>query len=1083
MSESTIRAIDAHSVHRITSGQVVIDLQTAVKELVENSLDAGATSIEVRFQNYGLKAIEVVDNGCGIAPKDYDSIALKHYTSKLSSFEDLSRVLTFGFRGEALSSLCALTDGFTVTTATSSDAPMGTIIEMDRNGKVRSKCKIARQRGTTITVSNLFKPLPVRRKEFERNTKREFQKALNLLHAYALVPCALENKGVRFTVSNQSEGGRKVIQFKTDGSPSMRTSVLAVWGSKALENIVDLDLSFDVETEKSVLRRVDPDNDISVVTPIKVQGLISKFAVGAGRSSVDRQFFFVNGRPYNPGKVQKAINEVYRTFNVNQSPFVIANVILPTNACDINVSPDKRTIFLHGETNLVQALKTALETAFSSARSTYDVTAQPSQTSVAQQNTQGQGKPHIRTRERERERERERGEKRSQRGPTSSAPDEPAEHDRTSPHPSQPDVTNGTGGGDELITMGVPHLLLEGRIGAGGESGSQSEPEPEPTLVAQPGPSGKRGKGDESGTLGEKRKGTGWMIDRPRSRAPSEPLFFPESDEEGSNTTGRVGKGKKKEVAESGQNGGVRATVLTNSATSTSTATLTHLARSSTDVPDKPRSVQTVLSTRGAAWNLRRDGDGDAEAGRERKRARLSSEGDRVRLKRKSFRSSLSQFLSSGSKALPDEEEESESDGDRDSRMQKGGGRDEEVDELDEEDEDEGEKHSQKGRKNRPRAGSDSSQVTMVVPSDDECAMDVDEPPSTATKPSRAVTSSIPQASAGDVADVEIVSEDDWAFSSTLVGTYVLPAGKTVEPSSSSRSARPLAEADTDFVTLRPASTPPVPTPSSTLRSAVSSANLETAAEDTVASAALSRIISKADFEHMVIVGQFNLGFIIVRKRSDATQGGGGGTMDDLFIVDQHAADEKWNFETLQQKTVIASQRLFRPQQLQFTAADEMLAVENMDVLKLNGFELEQVEEQETFEDDGEEGPEGVRMRLQMVAQPMSKDTVFDMKDLEELIHLMRDRPRGTMVRCSKARAMFAMRACRQSVMIGKALDKTRMTAIVRHMGTMDQPWNCPHGRPTMRHLSDLTSFVRYAPPQRAIDWAAYGMHGSILEV
>ncbi|KAF8129881.1 DNA mismatch repair protein MutL [Boletus edulis] len=354
----SIRAIDAHSVHHISSGQVVIDLQTAVKELVENSLDAGATSIEVRFQHYGLKTIEVVDNGSGIAPKDHDSIALKHYTSKLSSFEDLSRVLTFGFRGEALSSLCALCDGFTVTTATCSEAPMGTVIEMDRNGKMRSKGKIARQRGTTVTVSNLFKPLPVRRKELERNAKREFQKALNLLHSYALVPCALENKGVRLTVSNQTEGGsRKVVQFKTDGSPSIRISVLAVWGSKALENIVDLDLSFDVETERSVMKRVDPNNDISIVTPVKVQGLISKFAVGAGRTSVDRQFFFVNGRPYNPGKVQKAINEVYRTFNINQSPFVIANVILPTNACDINVSPDKRTIFLHSENNLVQALK------------------------------------------------------------------------------------------------------------------------------------------------------------------------------------------------------------------------------------------------------------------------------------------------------------------------------------------------------------------------------------------------------------------------------------------------------------------------------------------------------------------------------------------------------------------------------------------------------------------------------------------------------------------------------------------------------------------------------------------------------
>ncbi|KAI9566649.1 hypothetical protein HD554DRAFT_1104666 [Boletus coccyginus] len=989
--------------------------------------------------------------GCGIAPKDHDSIALKHYTSKISSFEDLSRVRTFGFRGEALSSLCALTDGFTVTTATSSEAPMGTVIEMDRNGKVRSKCNIARQRGTTVTVSNLFKPLPVRRKEFERNTKREFQKALNILHAYALVPCALENKGVRFTVSNQAEGGRKVIQFKTDGSPSMRASVLAVWGSKALENIVDLDLSFDVESERSVLRRKDQDNDISVVTPIKVQGLISKFAVGAGRTSVDRQFFFVNGRPYNPGKVQKAINEVYRTFNINQSPFVIANVILPTNACDINVSPDKRTIFLHGENNLVQALKTVLETAFSAARSTYDVTTQPSQTQVAQQNahqSESQGGPSMRTWERDRER----GEKRPQHVPPSSDPDGPEESARRS-HPPQPDDTNGIHGGDEPIMMGIPHLLLGDGARINGGSASESESEPEPTLVAKPRPSGKGGRSGAQDGVGQ---GGSGMIDRPRSRAPSEPLFFPESDEE--NDTSRVDKGKKKEGAGSGQNGDERACSLQTTRGATSTATLTHIARSSTNVPDKPRSLQTVLSTRGAAWNLRRDGDANAEDGRERKRARLSSEGDRVPTKR-SFRSSLSQFLGSGRKALPDEEaEESGSDGKNDKDRDQGrgawkGGDSSEVDELDEEDE--GEKPPGKGSGKRPRAG--------------------------------------------DVAGgIEDLSGDDWAFSSTLVGTYVPPAGKTVEPSSNSSSTRLLAETDTDFVTLRvnlvsigsyyldmhnhlseSPSTPPLPTPSSTLRSAVSSANLETAAEDTVAAAALSRVISKTDFEHMVVAGQFNLGFIIVRKRSDAMQGGG--TMDDLFIVDQHAADEKWNFETLQEKTVIASQRLFRPQQLQLTAADEMLAVENMDVLKLNGFELEQVEELEAFRDEDEEGS-GVRMRLQLVAQPVSKDTVFDIKDLEELIHLMQDRPRGTMVRCSKARAMFAMRACRRSVMIGKALDKTQMTTIVRHMGTMDQPWNCPHGRPTMRHLSDLMSFGRYAPPPCVIDWEAYGMHGSWLE-
>ncbi|KIJ19585.1 hypothetical protein PAXINDRAFT_68886 [Paxillus involutus ATCC 200175] len=337
-------------------------------------------------------------------------------------------------------------------------------------------------------------------------------------------------------------------------------------------------------------------------------------------------------------------------------------------------------------------------------------------------------------------------------------------------------------------------------------------------------------------------------------------------------------------------------------------------------------------------------------------------------------------------------------------------------------------------------------------------------------------------------------------MSSTLVGTYVPPPGKTTASSSSSRSRPAPADSQTDFVTLHVdlvsigshyldlythltskslSSPPPITTstPSATLRSAVSSANLETAAADNVASAALSRIISKADFEHMQILGQFNLGFIIVRKRNSAP-GGGEAEMDDLFIVDQHAADEKWNFETLQEKTVIESQKLFRPQQLQLTAVDELLAIENMDILKRNGFEVSQVDETERLETDCDE--DTARPRLQLVAQPMSKETVFDMKDLEELIHLMQDGPPGAMVRCSKARAMFAMRACRKSVMIGKALDKSHMTAIVRHMGTMDQPWHCPHGRPTMRHLSDLMSFGRYDPPRRDVDWEAFGRDGGI---
>jgi DNA mismatch repair protein PMS2 len=146
--------------------------------------------------------------------------ALKNHTSKLSSFADLTTVTTFGFRGEALSSLCALCESVVVSTAT--QPPMGVTLEMESSGKIRHKGKVARQarlffqfsgtvltdtqRGTTITLTNLFSTLPVRRKEFERNAKREFGKALTLLNAYALGPCSSRN-GVRLTVSNQADKG------------------------------------------------------------------------------------------------------------------------------------------------------------------------------------------------------------------------------------------------------------------------------------------------------------------------------------------------------------------------------------------------------------------------------------------------------------------------------------------------------------------------------------------------------------------------------------------------------------------------------------------------------------------------------------------------------------------------------------------------------------------------------------------------------------------------------------------------------------------------------------------------------------
>lgn len=226
----------------------------------------------------------------------------------------------------------------------------------------------------------------------------------------------------------------------------------------------------------------------------------------------------------------------------------------------------------------------------------------------------------------------------------------------------------------------------------------------------------------------------------------------------------------------------------------------------------------------------------------------------------------------------------------------------------------------------------------------------------------------------------------------------------------------------------------------------------------------LSLTVSKEDFSRMHIIGQFNLGFILAIRPGDALT-----AADELFIIDQHASDEKYNFERLQSSTIVQNQRLVHPRTLDLTAIEEEIIIENNPTLLKNGF-LVSVDQSGDF-------PVGQRCKL--LSLPMSREVTFDVKDLEELIALLADSPlasfpdtaatpgltpaarmmQSTTPRPSKVRRMFAMRACRSSVMVGKALSRGQMKRLVQHMSEIDKPWNCPHGRPTMRHLLGLGSW------------------------
>ncbi|KAG6898188.1 hypothetical protein C0993_007040 [Termitomyces sp. T159_Od127] len=873
--KGAIKAIDKTSVHRITSGQVVIDLQTAVKELVENSLDAGATNIgqqthflkvfnfdafeEVRFKQHGLKSIEVLDNGSGIPEQYHDSVALKHYTSKLSTFSDLTAVQTFGFRGEALSSLCALSEALVVNTTV--EPPMGVSLEMDANGKVRKRSKIARQRGTTVSVTNLFKPLPVRRKEFERNVKREFGKALGLLNAYALV-----ETGVRFAVNNAADKGQKTVQLRTAGTSSSRAVVTELWGPKALENIVDLDLSFEVDRDRNSLKRTSSyAGDLDPIT-VSVKGLISKFSVGGGRTGTDRQFFYVNGRPYS---------------------------------CDINVSPDKRTIFLSSENNIISRLKTCLEETFATSRSTYDVGTSQGQRAMVQ----------------------------------ATLPVRPSTQKRTRPGREEADSRNE----DEEEELGPNKRRLTRRALSPPTEGTGDNEKQ--NLASHP-PVGLSSASSEQSFISDGRESATERSDRvaspyaprtasSRAKSPSSPprphrassiRVSPIVAEtaEASQITGDAEdieddmKNLDEDRGASLGTSGDAPILLDTSATLWNRLVL---SQSFTSV--HPEGVQWKIGRSDSSPRGERKSEG-RESKRVQKKARQRED---------DLRNRLAGFARTGSQIqVVDHEDDDDDDDDDDGEVENV----EEKGQLEE-----------TQRVSNGASGKETDEENQLDLSDD-------------FPPARSLSSPVPER-------VDKI-QDKSARSSSPIDVYLDPvprqaSSNTVDPSTSDDGfddlyvhsmmdetssalryeeavSRPEVVRSSEIyggdITLRfeiakisaawrnlddASQTTPDVEQAQTFQ-VPSAAGVLNTENDESAAKALSRIIDKGDFATMDIVGQFNLGFIVARRRKAVSEeeghGRAGAVVDDLFIVDQHAADEKYNFETLQQTTVINSQKLFK---------------------------------------------------------------------------------------------------------------------------------------------------------------------------
>ncbi|KAH8172657.1 histidine kinase-, DNA gyrase b-, and HSP90-like ATPase domain-containing protein [Sarocladium implicatum] len=999
---ATIKPIESRTVHQIQSGQVIVDLCSVVKELVENSVDSGATSIDVRFKNQGLDLIEVQDNGAGISPANYESLCLKHHTSKLSTYDDLTSLQTFGFRGEALASLCALST-LTVTTCLPDDVPKGTGLTFEPSGQLRGTSVVAAQRGTTVSVEKLFHNLPVRRRELDRNIKREWQKVIALLNQYA---CILT--GLKFTVSQQPSKGKRIILFSTKGNATTRENIINIFSAKMTSSLVPLDLKLEMKPTAPgpTLQGLVSDNAQEQASrEVHVVGHVSRPVHGEGRQTPDRQMFFVNGRPCGLPQFAKTFNEVYRAYSSNQSPFICADIQLDTDMYDVNVSPDKRTIMLHDQHQLLDNLRGSLIALFDD----HDYIV-PLASLSRNQGMKPEARPsHPSTFRFTRQNTSPDPPRPSQSEADDSAEDE-EEGSTDEPHATRPIGHFARGSARRIpsansISRGGPHSqsLIHQWVHDTTKKPRQRNSTDRP---ASPSGHAEEETGDDatdSGSAAQASEDDAPALANDKVERPA-PILMDghrpgEQDVEAATALSPV---KHQDIDDKS------IPSLEARMASESDDPLPPVRHSKRSAPEL--ATVTIGSETKSSW-----------IGSSSKRARRSTTPQSPDSPpRPSFGTRLTQMYASQTNS---------------GTVAGGTGRyDQELQHK--ELEDDGEEEALERDYQEELKNPDDPASRVLQPS--QSASENSDPSSDDRSPD------------GSEADTD----------RKTLAAEVPPASQDAQPRAAAfETARRRKDATTTLQQILQISEDALQTLVGQWEDRIIRPLSTTSASDKVeditdpdAESKLSLVINRGDFTRMRVAGQFNLGFIIAIRPSaslaDDLEAEGD---DELFIIDQHASDEKYNFERLQSETIVQSQRLVQPKRLELTALEEEIIMQNLPALEANGFKV----------DIDTSGDSPVGARCQLLALPLSRETTFNLTDLEELISLLGETSNESMhvPRPAKVRKMFAMRACRSSVMIGKALTQGQMYGLVKHMGEMDKPWNCPHGRPTMRHLCQLKAW------------------------
>ncbi|MBO4559145.1 MAG: DNA mismatch repair endonuclease MutL [Lachnospiraceae bacterium] len=304
-----INILDKNTINQIAAGEVIERPASVVKELIENSIDAGATAVSCEISGGGINLIRITDNGSGIEEDDIRNAFLRHATSKIKDASDLTDVMSLGFRGEALASIAAVAEVELITRRRGDVTGIRYLIS---GGEEQAMESIGCPEGTTFIVRNLFANVPVRRK-FLKSASSEGSMINELIEKIAL-----SHPEVSVKFINNS----KTVIF-TSGSGSIKDIVYGIYGREITTSMLEVDHSSE--------------------SGMKISGFVAKPVVA--RSNRNLEHYYVNGRYIRSNIISKAIEQAYAPYlMLHKYPFTVLHIEIPASAMDVNVHPTKQEV-------------------------------------------------------------------------------------------------------------------------------------------------------------------------------------------------------------------------------------------------------------------------------------------------------------------------------------------------------------------------------------------------------------------------------------------------------------------------------------------------------------------------------------------------------------------------------------------------------------------------------------------------------------------------------------------------------------------------------------------------------------------